>query len=437
MNMKTVVVGMGLVWSMGALAATPFTHWQLPGGTEVWLAETHQLPMVDVSVSFPAGSAFDPADKPGLAGLTQRMLDQGAAGMTDVQIADRPADVGAQLGTEIDPDRVSVTLRSLSQPDKENAAVDILAGVLNQPTFDAKVMEREKARLEEALRQEDAEPQMMAAVAFQNAVFAGHPYAHRTSGDVSDVARLQAVDVRQFWQTHYSRNHAVVALVGDLTHDQANALAEKLVAHLPATGAPTAIPPVSMLSGAVLKQISFPAQQSQILIGQPGVKRGDPDYFALYVGNYVLGGGGFDSRLMKEVREKRGLAYSVYSYFMPMQQAGAFQIGLQTRTNETANALQVVRQTLRDFLQHGVTQDELTQAKNSIVGGFPLRIDSNRKQLEYLSMIAFYHLPADYLEEFPQKVQQVTAQQIHDAFQRHIDPDHMATVVVGAAPPIK
>lgn len=439
MNMQKIGLALGLMWSSAVLAATPFTHWQLPGGTEVWLAETHQLPMLDISVSFPAGSAFDPADKPGLASLTQRMLDQGAGGMTDVQIADRLADGGAQLGMELDADRASVTLRTLSRPEQEQSALAVMSAVLDQPTFDAGVLQREKARLEEALKEEDAEPQMMAAFAFQAAVFAGHPYAHRASGDVNDVEKLNAGDLHRFWQTHYTQDHAVIAMVGDVTREQANAIATRLVSGLPASapGVSDAIPPVPSLTAPVLRQISFPSKQSQILIGQPGVKRGDPDYYALYVGNYVLGGGGFDSRLMKNVREKQGLAYSVYSYFMPMQQAGAFQIGLQTRTQETATALHAVRSILHDFLQNGVTAAELTQAKDSIIGGFPLRIDSNRKQLEYLSMIAYYHLPADYLEQFPREVARVTARQIQQAFRRHLDPDHMVTVVVGDAPALK
>jgi Predicted Zn-dependent peptidases len=226
----------------------------------------------------------------------------------------------------------------------------------------------------------------------------------------------------------------VVALMGDITREQADAVARQLTNALPAAkgAADTTIPPVPALTSAVVRSIPFPAKQSQILIGQPGVERGAPDYYALYVGNYILGGGGFDSRLMNEVRQKRGLAYSVYSYFMPMRQAGAFQIGLQTRVDQTAQALQVVRQTLADFMAQGVTEDELTQAKNNIIGGFPLRIDSNRKILEYLAVIGFYHLPLTYLDDFPKRVAEVTAEQIRTAFAQHVHPDKMVTVVVGS-----
>ena len=162
------------------------------------------------------------------------------------------------------------------------------------------------------------------------------------------------------------------------------------------------------------------------------MSRTDPDYFPLYVGNYILGGGGFVSRLMQEVREKRGMAYSVYSYFMPMQQPGAFQIGLQTKKEQADEALQLVHKTLHEFIGKGVTEKELLAAKQNIVNGFPLRIDSNRKILDYLSMIGFYHLPLNYLDEFSNKVNRVTVAEIRAAFGRKINPDLLATVIVGA-----
>jgi zinc protease len=160
--------------------------------------------------------------------------------------------------------------------------------------------------------------------------------------------------------------------------------------------------------------------------------RNDEDYFPLYVGNYILGGGGFVSRLMNEVREKRGLAYSVYSYFMPMQQPGAFQIGLQTKKEQADESLKLVRETLRAFVDKGVTEKELLAAKQNIIGGFPLRIDSNKKIIDYLSVIGFYDLPLTYLDDFTARVDKVTTRQIQDAFKRRIDPDSLATVIVGA-----
>ena len=220
--------------------------------------------------------------------------------------------------------------------------------------------------------------------------------------------------------------------MGDITRSEAETIAQQLTANLPAGGASTRIPPVNLQIPASELRIAHPASQSHILVGTPGIARNDPDYFPLYVGNYILGGGGFVSRLMNEIREKRGMAYSVYSYFMPMQQPGAFQIGLQTKKEQADAALKLARTTLRDFVDKGVTEKELKAAKDNIIGGFPLRIDSNKKILDYLSVIGFYNLPLTYLEDFTGKVEKVTTAQIRDAFKRRIHPEAMATVIVGA-----
>lgn len=431
--MRIWIVLLSLCVTTLAHAGLPIQHWQLANGAQVYFVESHDLPMLDVSIDFLAGSAFDPAAKPGLASLTHRLLDQGAGGLSDNQIASGLADVGAQLGGRLDADRAGVTLRSLSSPAELKTGLDIMARVLNQPAFATTIVEREKIRVIAALKEAEGQPASVAGRAFQKAVFSTHPYAHPDSGDMESVKKLTARDLQAFYRSHYSAPGAVVALMGDITRTQADAIAQQLTARLPAVSlaANTTIPPVPPLSASEMRTLPFPAKQSQILIGQPGVARGAPDYYALYVGNYVLGGGGFDSRLMNEVRQKRGLAYSVYSYFMPMRAAGAFQIGLQTRADQTEQALQVVRQTLADFVSQGVTEVELTQAKNSIIGGFPLRIDSNKEILEYLAVIGFYHLPLTYLDDFPKQVAEVTAAQIQAAFARNIHPDKMATIIVG------
>ena len=220
---------------------------------------------------------------------------------------------------------------------------------------------------------------------------------------------------------------------GDLARPQAEAIAQQLTGQLPPGGAPAEIPPVTMHINASERRIPHPATQSHILMGAPGMTRTDPDYFTLYVGNYILGGGGFVSRLMQNVREQRGMAYSVYSYFFPLQQAGLFQIGLQTKKAQAYQALGLVRTTLDGFIKDGPTEQELQAAKDNIIGGFPLRIDSNRKIVEYLAMIGFYHLPLTYLDDFTGKVQKVTVADIRTTFKRRIDPAAMATVIV--APP--
>lgn len=414
----------------GAFATPQIQHWQAPSGARVYFVEDHNLPMLDVAVSFPAGSAYDSADKKGVAELTHRLLDLGVQGMSEDDIARKLADVGARVASSFDADRSAVTLRTLSSPSERDVALDILARVLQQPLFPQAVLAREKTRLIASLREAEAKPEFLSEKAFSKAVFGSHPYGWQA--EVSDIEKIQRDDVQAFYRARYAARGAVVALIGDVTRQQAEAIAQRLTAQLPQGDGSTVLQAVARLSGPSEQRIPHPASQSHILIGAPGIARNDADYFPLYVGNYILGGGGFVSRLMNEVREKRGMAYSVYSYFMPMQQPGAFQIGLQTKNEQADEALQVVRKTVRDFVEKGVTEAELRAAKQNIIGGFPLRIDSNRKILEYLSVIGFYDLPLTYLDDFQARVEQVDVRAINEAIRRRIDPDAMVTVIVGA-----
>ena len=426
------VVAALLLSATPALATPHIQHWQAKSGAQVYFVEDHGLPMLDVDVGFHAGSAFDSAAKSGVAAMTQNMLNLGSTGLSEDDISRKLADIGAQLGGGFDQDRAGVSLRTLSNPAQRDQALDIMASVLQHPTFPDKVLEREKARLISALKDEKTRPEAIAEKAFAKAVYGDHPYGLQPSGEIATVRKITRRDLVNFYTKHYGAKSAVVAIMGDVTRPEAEAIAEQMTAQLPVGGASEKIPPVTMHIKASEQRIPHPASQSHILIGAPGVSRTDPDYFTLYVGNYILGGGGFVSRLMNEVREKRGLAYSVYSYFIPMQQPGPFRIGLQTRKQSADEALAIVRETLRKFIEQGPTAQELKAAKEHIIGGFPLRIDSNSKILGYLSMIGFYGLPLTYLDDFPAKVEKVTVADIRDAFKRRVDPDALATVIVGA-----
>lgn len=411
--------------------ATPvIAHWQAASGARVLFVEDHDIPMLDVAVSVPAGSGYDSVEKAGLAGMTHAMLDAGAEGLDEDAISGGMADLGAQLSGGFDQDRASLSLRTLSHESERNAALSIMARVLQHPVFPEAILVREKARLIAALKEAQTRPESIADKAFHKALYGAHPYALPAAGEIASVEKLTTQDLRDFYRAHY--HHAVVAIMGDVTRKQAEAIAEQLTFELPAADTQTALPDVEMRIAPVELRIPHPATQSHILIGVPGMSRSDPDYFPLYVGNYILGGGGFVSRLMSEVREKRGLAYSVYSYFMPMMKPGPFQIGLQTKKEQADEALALVRKTLAGFIANGPDERELVAAKQNIVGGFPLRIDSNRKILEYLSVIGFYDMPLTYLDDFSANVERVTTTQIRDAFARHIRPDAMATVIVGA-----
>ncbi|HSM98795.1 MAG TPA: pitrilysin family protein [Gallionella sp.] len=426
-----VIAGLCCISSI-AVATPNIQHWQSASGAKVLFVEDHDIPMLDVAVTLQAGSSFDTAEKSGVAGLTHQLLDAGSEGLNEDEISRGMADIGAQFTGNFDQDRSGVSLRTLSSAAERDKALDIMARVLQHPLFPEAVLAREKVRLVAALKEAETQPDSIADKAFQKAVFGTHPYALLGSGEVDTVDKITAQDLRDFYRAHYQADRAVVAIMGDATRAQAEAIAQQLTARLPAAAAPPALPNVVMKIAASEQRISHPASQSHILIGAPGMARSDPDFFPLYVGNYILGGGGFASRLMNEVRETKGLAYSVYSYFMPLKQPGAFEIGLQTKKEQADEALKLVRDTLAGFIAKGPTEKELLAAKQNIIGGFPMRIDSNRKILDYLSVIGFYDLPLTYLDDFTRNIDSVTVKQIREAFARHIDPMAMATVIVGA-----
>lgn len=420
-----------LMFSLGAQAGVKIQQWQTPQGAEVYFVENHDLPIVDVSVNFSAGSARDSVEKSGLAGITKYMMTLGAAGMSDEVIANKMADVGAILGGDFDADRAGLKLRTLSSAREQAQALDVFTKILQQPDFNETVLNREKARIISGLQESATQPESISSKAFMAALYGKHPYSLDDSGEVASVSSINKADLQGFYTQFYGAKGAVIAMMGDLTREQANTIAENIASGLPIASQPAAIPAVDVPAKAVEQRIAHPASQSHILLGYTGIKRGDSDLFPLYVGNYILGGGGFVSRLTEEVREKRGLVYSVYSYFMPMAELGPFQIGLQTKKEQADAALKLVRETVNKFIEGGVTEVELKAAKANIIGGFPMRIDSNSKILDYLAMIGFYKLPLNYLDEYNNNVAKVTTAQIKDAFSRRIKPENFVTIVVG------
>ena len=427
---KHFLAALILVLPQMAHAALTIQHWQTQQGARVVFVESHELPMLDIAVDFPAGSSRDPGGKAGLAQLTQGLLDQGADGLSDTAIAHKLADVGAVLSGRLDRDRAGITLRTLSSADEKKLALDVFARVLQQPDFPQAVVQREKKRLIAAIREAEADPGDVAGKAFYHAMYGTHPYAHDEAGELGTIPKLTRSDLQAFYRTHYSAPNAVIALMGDVTRAEAEAIADRLAAGLPRGGVVPSLPKPAP-AAATENRIIHPSTQSHVLMGVVGLSRTDPDYFPLFVGNYVLGGGGFDSRLLKEVRDKRGYAYSAYSYFLPLGEAGPFQLGLQTKLEQTDDALKVARETLREFIANGPSEAELVQAKSNLAGGFPLRIDSNKKILEYLSVIGFYKLPLDYLDSWVDQVNAVDVAAVKQAFARRVDPDKLVTVVVG------
>jgi len=430
-----LTLGLGL--TLPAAASPQIQTWQTPNGARVLFVEAPDLPMVDVRLVFDAGSARD-ADKSGLAAMTSAMLTQGAGDWDADAVAERMEDVGASLSAASLRDMGVVTLRSLTQGPALETALTTLIQVLANPRFAVPDLERVRQNTLTALRQAEQDPASVGQKAFYKAIYGDHPYAADPAGTPQGVSALTRDDLLVFHGRYYSARNAVVALVGALTRDQAEAIATRITAKLPggAGGGEKAAPPphVEGLTAASSAAIEFPSSQTHVLVGQPGMRRGDPDYFPLYVGNHILGGSGLVSLLTDEVREKRGLSYSVYSYFLPMREDGPFLMGLQTKNTQADPAREVLLETLRRFIEEGPSAKELEAAKQNITGGFPLRIAGNAKVVEYLAMIGFYELPLDYLDRFTGQVEAVTAEQIRNAFARRIHPERLAVINVGPAP---
>lgn len=419
-----------LSYAVAAQALPDIQSWKTEKGAKVLFVEAHELPIVDVRIVFDAGSARD-GERAGVAGLTNALLDQGAAGMDADAIAGGFEQRGAQLGTGSERDMAWVSLRSLSDGKLLRPSLELFGDVLSRPDFPQADFEREQQRTLIGLEYQKQQPDSIVENAFYHDVYGAHPYAGNPSGTEDSVAALSVKDLKTFYRQYYVARNATVVIVGDVTRKQAEAIAGQLVDALPEGEKAPPLPKVAALNKARTQFIEYPSTQSNVLMGEPGVRRGDPDYFPLYVGNHVLGGSGLVSRISEEIREKRGLSYSAYSYFIPMKRKGPYTLGFQTRNDKRDEALAVLRDTVKKFVKEGPTDKELASSKNNIIGGFPLAVSSNSKITEYLAMIGFYDLPLDYLSTFTDNIKAVTADQIRDAFRRRVDVDDMVTVIVG------
>ena len=413
-----------------AQAAPDIETWQTDNGARVLFVEAPEIPMVDVRIVFDAGSARD-GGKPGTALVTNALLDQGAGKLDENQIAERLESLGAQMGNSSHRDMTVVSLRSLTDETLLQPALDTFTTILTQPTFPEHALERDRKRLLIALQGQKQSPGDIADLAFFDGVYGSHPYAHDPMGTEASIQAIARDDLVNHHKRYYVARNATVAVVGAVSQARAKALVEQVIGDLPPGEKAAALPDVDPLKTGQKVAKSFPSSQTHLMVGQPGMNRGDPDYFALYVGNHILGGSGLVSRLSEEIREKRGLSYSAYSHFSPMREHGPFRMALQTRNDQAEEALTVMNNVLADFIKNGPSDEELADAKKNITGGFALRLDSNRKIIDYIAMIGFYGLPLDYLDTFKNKVDAVTRTQIKDAFQRRLQPQNMVTVVVG------
>jgi zinc protease len=406
--------------------------WRAASGARVLYVASRALPMLDVAVDFPGGSSRDVPEKTGLASMTLRMMRKGTTSLDENRISEDLAAVGARLSRRFDLDRSGYVLRTLSDKDARDSALGVLRDIVASPSFPADVLEREKSRTIAFIDERSIRPGVIAAQTFNRMLYGEHPYGAISTGTPESVAALSRADLVAFHRQHYVAQDAVVTIVGDVSKQEAQRIAENITRGLPrANGSLAILPPVPALTDSADVVIPHAASQAHIYIGMPGVRRGDPDYFPLWIAGQILGGGGMTSMLNEELREKRGLTYSAYSYFSPYLLPGPFTIRLQTRKDQAWEALDVAKETLERFIAEGPTEKQLQAAKRYVIGGFALNIDSNAELVGYLAMVGFYQLPLDYLDRFPEQISKVTLSDVQDALRRRLAPSQMVTVVVG------
>ena len=412
------------------LASPNIEYWITSAGAEVYYVHAPELPMVDIQIVFDAGSSRD-EDALGIAMLTNSLLADGANGDDADKISNDFESLGAIYAADIGYDSASLQLRSLTESELLKSAIVNLKKVLSAPDFPTDALERRQSQMLIGIKAKQQSPAAIAKDAFMKATYQSHPYAKPSEGTETSVKAINRKDIVSFYKKHYTAKNSMIAIVGAVSHELAKQISEDISAGFQDGEKASSIRAVENLEEPQSIFIEYPSAQTHILVGQPGMKRGDSDYFSLYVGNHILGGGGMVSRLFEEVREKRGLSYSAYSYFSPMLFKGPFTAGLQTKTDQADEATSVLLENIKNYIEQGPTEEELIAAKKNITGGYPLRIDSNSKILNYVVVIGYYKLPLDYLETFNNNVEAVTIESIKDAFKRRLSPDKLVMVKVG------
>lgn len=428
--MKSLPLILALALSTTAQAGVDIQRWTTGNGTEVLLVEQHDNPIVDMQVNFKgAGSVFNPEGKSEVAEFTAALLTDGTEKLDEEAFNAAADDIAAQIGSSSGQESSAAVLRSLSRPETLKQAAGLLNQSLTRPRFDPAVFDRRQKEAVTALQQQETTPDYNAGRALTKLAYPDHPYGSGANITTESIRKVNLDDIRAFHRSHYGKDNAIV---GDINRKQADRLVKNVLNGLPErSSAAKNVPPVQQ-QPAQRRDIPFAGEQAQVLLGMPLIKRHDPDYYALVAGNYILGGGGFDSRLMKVLRDRHGYTYGVHSTLEPATEAGMFTIGYSTQKKNTKDSLVQAQAVIKQFIEEGPTEEELAQAKANIIGSFPLRFDSNAKLVKYLSIIGHHNLPNDYLEAYPKAIGKLTVEQVKDAWQRRVKPEDLHIVVVGA-----
>ncbi|MCR9215047.1 MAG: insulinase family protein [Proteobacteria bacterium] len=427
---RSLLVAFGLLLIVIApVRAADITEVVSPGGIKAWLVEERSIPIVSMKVAWQGGASLDPKEKAGLAHLAASTMDEGSGDLDSIAFQERLSDLAIQLKFNAGKDTFSGTLKTLSANTKE--AFRLFGMAITDPRFDEEPVERIRAQILTSLNQKLSNPNSLAGRAWFRLAFGDHPYSQPSEGTIETMSAVTIPDLADFAKGRLAKDNMVIGVVGDIGKEELASLLDKTFGELPDKATAPAVPDTEPLQEAAVKIIDQNIPQSAVIFGGQGIKRDDPDYYAAYVLNYVLGGGSFESRLTDEIREKRGLVYSVYSYLLPLDAVGLHMGGFGTNNASVGEALDLVAEEVARVRDTGITDEELSAAKTYLNGSFPLSLSSNASIAGIMVAMQMNDLPIEYLDQRANLINAVTQEDIGRVAQRLLDPEKMIVVVVG------
>ncbi|SDC66404.1 M16 family metallopeptidase [Ruegeria marina] len=417
-----------LIVALPAWAEVKIKEVTSPGGLSAWLVEDHSIPFTALEIWFQGGTSLDAPGKRGATYLMTALIEEGAGDLDARAYARRLEELAASFDFDVTDDTLSISTRFLTE--NRDQVIDLLRITLHEPRFDQDAIERVRAQVISGLRSDERNPNSIAGAALSAAVYGEHPYATEGKGSIDSVSALTREDIVAAFDGAVARDRVFVGAVGDITAEELGAVLDTLLADLPETGAP--IPEKARISipGGV-EVVEFDTPQSVALFVQQGIDRDDPKFFAAYILNHIIGGGGFESRLMQEVREERGLTYGVYSYLLPKDLASVYMGSVASANDKIAEAVAVIREVWADVAANGVTAKELEDAKTYLTGAYPLRFDGNGRIANILVGMQVQGLPIDYIATRNDQVNAVTLDEINAFAADFLDPEGLSFTVVG------
>jgi zinc protease len=417
------------LWAAAPAAATELTRVVSPGGVEAWLVEEHAIPILSVKIAFRGGAALDPDGKEGLANMVSGLLDEGAGALDSQAFQERLEDHAIHLGFSARLDTFTASLKTLSE--NTDTAFEMLRLALTEPRFDPEPVERVRRQIEVGLKRLAEDPDHIAQRTWFEAAFPGHPYGRPVEGTPASLARISIDDLGAFARANLARDRLYIGVAGDITPERLGPLLDATFGGLPQAGADRELAAAEPAAPGRLIVVERDIPQSIVVFGTRGLARKHPDFYAAYVMNHILGGGGFTSRLKEEVREKRGLAYGVYSYLSPYDHAALYLGGVATENARIAEALEIIRAEFARMRDNGVTAGEIADAKTYLTGSFPLRLDTNDKIARMLVGIQLDGLGIDYIERRNGYIEAVTLDDVNRVAATLLNPQAFEVVVVG------